>query len=47
MNRIKYIGFEVLTAVMTNYIFWDVTQCSLLISSVLEEHVVFNFRVEE
>jgi hypothetical protein len=48
MNRIKYVGFEVLTAVvMTSYIFWDITPCSLLNSSILEEYVVSIFRVEE
>jgi hypothetical protein len=48
MNRIKYVGYEVLTAVvMRNSTFWDIMLCSLLKLSVLDEHVAPIFKVKE
>jgi hypothetical protein len=45
MNRMKYVGFEVLTAVGS--IFWDIKPCGLLNSSVSKEHRFIIFWVDE
>jgi hypothetical protein len=47
-NRLKFVGFEVLTAVvMMSTVFCDITSCSPISTDVSEEHIASIFRVEE
>jgi hypothetical protein len=40
----NYAMFEVLvTVTMQIFVFWDVTQCSLVDPNVLEEHALFTY----
>jgi hypothetical protein len=49
LNKVKYVGFEVLTAVVTkSNIFWDISRIVRCKSTdVSEEHIASIFRVEE
>jgi hypothetical protein len=48
MNLIKYVEFDVITAViMKNAVFWDVAPCRSCVNCVSEERIASIFRVEK